>query len=496
MKKLTVLLSMAAVVAALAAGVAGVFDTSAPAVHASRLAGITGAGATGIQVQNLDPSQPASILAEFYRHSPAGSAIPISRPGVPAGAAANIYLPSETTLQPGAYAAIISADRQIAAIARTDWSSSGGAAIYSNVLPSTEVALPLAVIDYVSQTSVVSIQNTDTTQTASVTVELYASGNASSVLSESYSINPGTAVTIDLGRTPAYLAVQPNTTNGFLGSMLIKSAVPVGVQSFVDITSSDKAVYAFEGVPSENASETLYAPLIRRRQLAAGNLYDTGISVVNPNATAVEATVTYYGTLGSCAGNTYTHGPIPIAGGSSHVFYQGPDSTLPDKNGLPDNCVGSAKITSTGGNILAIVNDSMNFTAQSAAYNAMSADQAGTKVALPLARNRQDANLQISTGIQIMNVGSVVANVDVQFADSNGTPLNSCGVGCSASIQPNAAFTIIPGLGTATNAMPTNSYGSAVVTSTNGQPIVVIVNDFSFTGKLDAATYNGIKADL
>lgn len=63
-KKLTVLLSMAAVVAALAAGVAGVFDTGSQTVHASRLAGISQAGSTGIQVQNLDPSQSANILAE------------------------------------------------------------------------------------------------------------------------------------------------------------------------------------------------------------------------------------------------------------------------------------------------------------------------------------------------------------------------------------------------------------------------------------------------
>lgn len=495
MKKLTVLLSMAAVVAALAAGVSGVFDTGSQTVHASRLAGISQAGSTGIQVQNLDATQPANVLAEFYKHGATGSPVGIPRNGVPAGSATNIYLPLETTLQPGAYAAIISADRQIAAIARTDWASSGGAAIYSNVIPSTEVALPLAVIDYVKQSSIVSIQNTDTTQTASVAVELYATGNASAVLTQNYSINPGTAMTIDLGNNPAFLGVQDNTAQGFLGSMLVKSAVPVGVQSFVDITSSDMAVYAFEGVPSENASDTLYAPLIRRQQQPSpGTFYDTGISVVNPNASPVDVTVTYYGGLLACAGNTYTHGPINIAAGSSHVFYQGPDSTLADKNGLPDNCVGSAVITSTGGNVLAIVNDSLNFTVQSAAYNAASADQSATKVALPLARNRHVPGYDFTTGIQIMNVGTSVANVDVMFADNNGTPLNTCGADCTSTIQPNASFTIIPGVGN--NAMPADSYGSAVVNSSNGQPLVVIVNDFSFAGRTDAATYNGIKADL
>ncbi|MBK6769423.1 MAG: hypothetical protein IPG72_10560 [Ardenticatenales bacterium] len=103
---------------------------------ASRLAGIQGAGATGIQVQNLDATQSATVLADFYKQSTSAvTAIQVSRPNVPAGGAVNMYLPTVTELTNGAYAAIISADRQIAAIARTDWTTSGAAAIYSNVQP-------------------------------------------------------------------------------------------------------------------------------------------------------------------------------------------------------------------------------------------------------------------------------------------------------------------------------------------------------------------------
>ena len=67
MKKLLVLLSMAAVVAVTVAGLSGAFGTATPpAVYASRLAGIYGNGETGIQVQNLDASQDAQITASFY----------------------------------------------------------------------------------------------------------------------------------------------------------------------------------------------------------------------------------------------------------------------------------------------------------------------------------------------------------------------------------------------------------------------------------------------
>ena len=110
MKKVVVLASMATVAAVLVAGVAGFGANNTPAVYASRLAGIQGAGGSGIQIQNLDASQDAQIVADFYNQK-GSAAVTINRPNVAAGSAANIYLPTETSLTNGAYAAIISADR-------------------------------------------------------------------------------------------------------------------------------------------------------------------------------------------------------------------------------------------------------------------------------------------------------------------------------------------------------------------------------------------------
>ena len=50
MKKVVVLASMATVAAVLVAGVAGFGANNTPAVYASRLAGIQGAGGSGIQI--------------------------------------------------------------------------------------------------------------------------------------------------------------------------------------------------------------------------------------------------------------------------------------------------------------------------------------------------------------------------------------------------------------------------------------------------------------
>jgi hypothetical protein len=488
LKKSLVLVSMAAVVAVLVAGVFGGFGSGqTPALYASSLAGISAAGETGIQIQNLDQSQPASITADFYR-SDGPFEQQISLPTTAPGAAANIWLPG-TSLPTGAYAAIINADRQIAAIARTDWPQSDGAAIYSNVIPGKNVALPLAVRRYFGQSSLVSIQNTDTGADASVTVKVFESGAANPTVEESYTVKPGTSITLDLDQDLEFEALG----EGFLGSIFVESATDVGVQSFVDIATSAMAVYAFEGVPAEMASDTLYAALFRAKQYPNPNnpnsgRLDTGISVVNPGTTQVSVSLTYYGAGGACAGQQTTTTPVNIAPNSSHVFYQG----APASQGLPENCYGAALIEATGGGVLAIVNDSQNEGMTAAAFNAVSAEQGAQTVALPLWR-RNHAN-GLSTGISAMNIGTSDAQITVAFTrvnnDGSTTPV-SCGAECTQTVGPNEAAVWWPPM---ISALSDGTFGSATVTS--NQPVTVIVNDVNVAGGIDAATYNGIKADV
>lgn len=483
MKKLFAVVTIAAVVAGLVIAVTGLAtggDT--PAVHASRLAGISSAGTTGIQVQNLDQSQDATIVADFYKQG-GGGPIAIQLPLTPAGAAANIYLPTEDKLSNGAYAAIISADRQIAAIARTEWESSGGAALYSNVPPGNDVIVPLATKQYYGQTSLVSIQNTDPSAQATVEVQLFKTGESSPTKTVQLSIEPGTSITLDLGKSEHFMDIP----QGFLGSMRVTSGTQIAVQSFIDFENSKMAVYAFEGVPAEQAAEKLYVPLFRRDYYGT-----TGISVVNPGDSPVDVTVNYQGTLEACAGQSYQETGT-IAAGSSLVFYQG-DAASP----LPSNCAGAATVEATGGNIMAIVNDAVfgsGGTETSAAYNAVSDEMGATTVALPLfRRTHMPTRAMLTTGIQAMNIGTADANARISFKDSQGNAI-PVGQEASVTIAPGGAHTWYP---PNIQAIPDNTYGSASITS--DQPLVVIVNDASFTRnakfKMDSAIYNGIKADL
>jgi hypothetical protein len=350
------------------------------------------------------------------------------------------------------------------------------------------VALPLATKAYFGQTSLISIQNTDPNQQASVTVKLFAAGQSAAVMTQQYNIEKGTSITLDLGTNSNFAALP----TPFLGSVTVESATPVGVQSFIDFENSEKAVYAFEGVPSEQAAAKLYAPLVRNA-FAQGT---TGISVVNPGTSPVQVTVNFAGTLGDCVGQSYSQGPATVAAGSSVVFYQG-NANVPGSgtSPLPKNCAGSATITSEGGNILAIVNDATSqgsTTLTSAAYNAVSDEQGAMKVALPLYR-KEHLSTKITTGIQAMNIGTETARANIKFTMSGGTVIEgaNCGGECSKTIPAGGAYTWYP---PSISALPTNQYGSAFIDS--DQPLAVIVNDASLTGGFDAAIYNGIKADV
>jgi len=450
-----------------------------PEAFAGRLAGIGSVGVTGIQVQNLDPAQGATIVIDLYPQD-CGAPVSINLPSTAVGAAANIYLPAQSEMRNGIFAAIISSDRNVAALARTDWNATGGAALYSHSQIGHELTVPLVMRDYVGQTSLVTVHNTDVNAPADVLAELYPMGSSTPAYSTRLEICKGTSKTIDLGEADLG-TVFPL---GFLGAMRLTSASPISAQAFVDIATSAKAVYAFEALPIEAAAETLYAPLIRAHQQGTGtDKLDTGIAVANPSDQAVDVTVTYRGSSGSCTGLARTHGPITIGARASHVFYQGPGG----ESGLPANCVGSAVVSAPGGKVVAIVNDAVNQTQLSAAYNAMSAADAGLEVALPLFRR---AVAGLTSGIMVMNVGTERANAAITFLDLRGTPIVGCGAQCSVQLEPNASASWWPG---AIQSIGDGAYGSAVITS--DQPVIAIANDYPVRGGVDAAIYNGITAD-
>ncbi len=491
-RKLTTISSLLSSAAA-AALLAGTVSFSGNA-YASQTAAIGGAAISGVQVQNLSGST-ATVQIELHPQA-GGAPVTLSAPSVAAQSAANFYLPSATNVPTGAYGAVLSSDQQIAAIARTEWTSGGksGAATYGSVPPAQNVILPLVVGNYAGQNSQFTVQNAGTTA-ATVTIQVRAVGSATAVKTATRTIQPGASATLIAGQ--GELSGLPNTQanpSGFLGNALITGNQPLVVQSFVDFTNSNRAVYAFSGVPvpTNTGQTTLYAPLLRRNYFGT-----TGMSLVNPTGTDATVTIRYFNDPQSPSkmgtANTET---VTVKANSSAAPFQGTSKVLPAGTSLNKGWFGSARITSSQP-LVAVVNDAVfvngNFAAidTSAAYNAGTAAEGATTIYAPLVRNAH-TNSRLTTGIQVQNLGTASTTVTVTFKNNAGATVGRA----QQSVQPGASVNFYQGNAPSAGGFPAGQFGSAVITSSGGQNIAAIVNDFSAPGAttpLDAAIFNGLK---
>ncbi len=458
----------------------------------NRLAGMVGVGDSGLQIQNrdCDPSAYATIVIDYYRQPGGSPSISLTRPGVGACAAANVYNGGESRLTNGRYASIISADRLIATLERTVWNATGASTLGSQSEPGTDVVLPWVVKAAGGMTSIVSAQNTDPSRSSTAQFSIYPAGDAAPVVTFDRDIPPGTSVTLDFGgmrngelvRLPA----------GFVGHLRVRAATPVAVQSFVDWETVQKGVAAFEGVPAHRAAEELYAPLVYN--LAANG--KTWIAVANPGSQDVDVTVTYRARGHRCPATPIVHGggAHRIPAGAMLVFDQRPDQIPPPPpgiSGLPAGCVGSATIEATGGGkVVAAVVATGAVNTSLAAYTPGGLADGGRLMLLPLYRNRHTA-AGISTGIAAMNLGSAPTTAILEVYDSTGKLIATPCPECAQTIAPLDMYAWDP------PSMPSmqpylGSYGSAKVRA--DQPLAVVVNEASGNGSMDASMYTGIAA--
>lgn len=441
-------------------------------------------GASGLQIQNLDPVRAAHVTVELY-HQDGSPPVLVDRPDVAAGSAANIFLPAIPGLKRGVYAAIISADRRIAAVGRADFAQGGDAFLIGDAVPGNQVFVPLAIKYGLGQVTAVVIQNTDPIRKATVTINLHVPLNIGYRVSTIREIGPGSSVTVDMRSDPAFADLAGSTIN----TIVVKSPdIPVAAWGLVNISCYGNAVYAYAGMPAGLGATRLYAPLIRNDFHGT-----TGIAVLNPGQGPVQVKVTYLGSPNTpiCAGSRphQGYGMVTIGGQETTIFYQANELRAEQgDSGLPAGCLGSAVIESTGGPVLAVVNDAVR-GGSSAAYNAFADADGARRVALPLYRKEHAGSLNLSTGIQVMNIGQAPARVALEIRDEAGEvqPIGPAG---EVDIAPLGSHVWYP---PAIAGLPGGAYGSAIVTS--DQPTVVIVNDASGRGAMDAAMYRGIKAD-
>ena len=471
-------------------------------------AGISGAGISGVQVQNLTSSA-GSVTVSMY---PQGGGAAVNLPAVPINgeAAANFYLPSISSVTAGSYAMVVGATMPVGAIARTDWASTGGAAIYSSVAPGTSVLVPLVLSNFAGQTSQVSVQNTDTSAAISdVKLTLYGRGSAAITKQlTNQTIDKGTSKTWSLGDTAVW-GNLPNTAtdlgaNGFVGLLVVESAKPLVVQSFIDIAGTP-GVTGFTGVPSTSAATTLYCPLVR------ANFYgDTGISIVNNTGSSAAVAITFRADPASPNQGTFSQS-IQVGANSSNIAFQGPGGnsrsaptnlpggtqTAANTNLTNNGFFGSAVLVSPTP-IVAVVNDTQfgsGFSVKGqATYNCVPVSDSGQTHFLPLLRRFHLSNTKLTTGVQVLNVTGTPGTATLSLVNFDGAALpNPITKGFGANGAANFYGGDWPDLPTVPPSLGGFGwYGSGKITCT--QACIVIVSDEG-TGAtaVDRANYVGIK---
>jgi hypothetical protein len=394
---------------------------------------------TAFRVQNLEGTA-ASCTYTLYDAS--GTDVhTISPTTVQPGDSMFVYTPNIVGLASGTYSAVVSCDKQVAAVA--NWGDADSGASFNGVSsPGTTWYAPGIYDDYYDYYSTIIVQNT-TGSTVDIDVEIYAPGSSSPTTTQS-----ATSV-------PAYASVSFEQEGlGALSDNVPYSAKIIAtgeVGAIVNIygrVAYDGQLFSYNAFAAGDT--TFYAPVIMNNYYG----YDTALVVQNIGAETTHITVSY------ATGETQEQ---DLASNSAATFYT-PVSGIPSGDGPGLN---SATITSTTAGfgaqpIVVLVNESNSYN-RAASYVGFSSG--GTEVRAPALEKRYYA-FNSSMTCQIISGGP--ATMTIEYFGAGGSSLGTT-VSPSKSTGETHVF-YIPN----ETYIPDGWLGSAKVTST--ADIVCIVN--------------------
>ena len=240
-----------------------------------------------------------------------------------------------------------------------------------------------------------------------------------------------------------------------LGLVTATGGEVVAVVNQNNVAAMEQQTYG--GFSATDAGTELFAPVLMRSFYG----FDTSVQVQNVGG-PTDVTIHY--------SNGTSKTETLVNWGDTFLFTQG------NATGIPAGWIGSARITSTGGPIIAVVNQQNKNTGKAASYNAVASP--GTAFVGP---NVMKNFYGFNTSVQVQNVGSTTT---CTATFSNGTSQTSPSLGQYAThlfTQSNNAD-----LGT--------SFIGSVEIACGGQPLVAIVNQNGPNGVGDnAMAYNAIE---
>jgi hypothetical protein len=411
---------------------------------------------SGFQVQNLSTAV-ANIQIKYLDQ--AGTQVNSKTDAIPANSS-KTYFPIDA---PAGFngSVIIESDQQIVAIVNTVGDNLYFASATGFASGSTSTNLPLLMKGNSGFDTWFNVQNCGTAST-NVTVTY------SNATTETATIAPGAAKTFDQSTNAALPA-------GFVGSATVASNGQPIVASVMQVgNGSTKSLLGYNSF--SGGSTQVKAPLV----MASNSGFFSGIQVQNVGSAATDITITYGpNTKGSFVPTPETCTAVPVGQACTKIQLGGQWTST---------YVGSANISSSGGqNIVAIINQ-LTLAGQGSAYEGFNPATAGTSVVAPLIMAN---NSGFFTGIQVQNVGTGNCDIAVVYGPNTAgsfapTTENFTG------LTPGASNTFLQTGGS----WPSIYVGSATITGTGTNcKVASIVNELAFGTGDQFMTYQALAAN-
>jgi len=422
---------------------------------------------TSITYQNVGNGA-ATVSLSFYQQA-SGTPIVITRPSLPAGAGTSLYVGGVSEIASGFLgSAVMSSDQPLVATLvqigsgtvknRPLTSGFSGGASY--------VLIPTVLKNTFGFHSMFSVQNVDAVG-ADITLTFVPVSGAPIPYTIT-NLPSGSAKFIDMGNFPTIAAAT------FNGSVKI-NAVQTGtstpgavVASSMELEIAGDRAYAFEGA-AESATK-IYMPSALCNFGPNANT-STAYAVQNTATVPVDVTVNY--------SNGHADGPYTLAAGAKRSF----DGCAASN---PVGFIGSATVTATGGNIVAV--GKVYGGGLSTAF--LGFPNGGSKVSLPYIRWTEAHwldGIRQRAYIAIQNVGTTAlaaGAVTVKYYDKNGVLVGTHTLGAIAAAgKVNSNPTNIGAAGNEFGAYPDGSYGgAAIVEGPAGSQLAVVVRITTYIG--------------
>lgn len=435
-----------------------------------------GVWSSAILIQNTGTGD-ADVTVDFYNN--AGVLVKTYTPSaLSAGRSVTIFVPVDVAdLTAGQYSAVVSSSQPVVASVQTSSVSQSAqpwtAFAYEGVSAAntgTRLFFPGNYRNYFSFNSELVIQNAGDADTT-LTAQFFNAAGTSLGTVNLGTLARNTAKTYAMSTDPLFAALPSGNTGGIFGAVVTSSGgVPVAGIANIWRTTPTNMTASYNGFTT--GSTSLYAPSLTNNFFGFASALT--IQNVDQSATA-NVTITY---------SNGTTENFQLGPNAARDFYQPANTNLPRGN---TNGSFSARVTTTGGSIVGLV----SFSAPPELNNNRAVGDFASYNALPTATASVNVPNILSnffgyfTNVTVQNTGSDPTNITLTYEGGQTWTINNVPANGTANfthLNPNGSSVLNP--------LPTRSSVSGILSSSNGQPLVAVIQHNT---ERSVAGYNAAK---